>query len=168
MCYGCTSGSLFRGLGYDKQIVRKIERKTKIPAVATAGAVVDALAQLHVKKLSLATPYKREIDLLESEFLKDSGFEVIGIESLGLTKNLQIGLQSPEVVYKLVKKVYSGSEDGIFISCTNFRTIEVIERLESELGRPVISSNTATAWKALRTLGVKDKVPSYGRLLELL
>jgi len=165
ICYGCTSGSLFRGLGHDKEIVRRIEKETQVPAVATAGAVVEALRTLEVKRVSVATPYVKEIELLESKFLSDSGFEVVSIDSLGLASNLEIGLQDPDVAYALAKKVHVGDSDGIFISCTNFRTIEVVGRLEAELGKPVVSSNTATAWKALRLLDVNDRLPGYGKLL---
>jgi len=165
VCYGCTSGSLFRGLGHDKEIVLRIERETQIPAVATAGAVVEALRALEVKKLSVATPYTKEIELLEDRFLRDNGFEVVGIGSLGLAKNLDIGLQRPEIAYAIAKKVCASASDGIFISCTNFRTVEIIRRLEAELDRAVVSSNTATAWKALRLLGISDRLPDYGKLL---
>jgi maleate isomerase len=53
----------------------------------------------------------------------------------------------------------------VFVSCTNYRTFEVIERLEADLGKPVVTSNQATLWDALRTLGVDDDLP-LGRLFE--
>ncbi len=165
ICYGCTSGSLFRGLGHDKEIVRRIEKETQIPAVATAGAVVEALRTLGIEKVSVATPYTKEIEILEDRFLRDNDFEVVNIDSLGLARNLDIGLQEPHIAYALAKKVCTSASDGVFISCTNFRTVEVIERLETELGKPIISSNTATAWKSLRLLGVTDSLPGYGKLL---
>ena len=55
--------------------------------------------------------------------------------------------------------------EAVFISCTNFRAIEMIERLELETGKPVVTSNQAAVWHALRRLGIKDKIPGYGRLL---
>jgi len=57
IAFGCTSGSLIRGLSHDKEIVSRIEKATKIPAVATAGAVVNALKALSISKISVATPY---------------------------------------------------------------------------------------------------------------
>jgi len=165
ICYGCTSGSLFRGLGHDKEIAQRIERETKIQAVATAGAVVEALSTLRVRRVSVATPYAKDIELLEDRFLRDNGFEVVSIGSLGLTKNLEIGLQGPEVAYALAKRVCVSASDGVFISCTNLRTIEIIGRLESKLGKVVVSSNTATAWKAMRLLGISDGSQGCGRLL---
>lgn len=167
ICYGCTSGSLLGGLGHDKEIVRRIEKEAQIPAVATAGAVVEALRALDVKRVSVATPYTKKIELLEDRFLRDNGFEVVSINSLGLAKNLDIGLQDPDTAYALAKKVCASDSDGVFISCTNFRTVEIIGKLEAELGKAVVSSNTATAWKALRLLGISDELLGYGKLLAL-
>ena len=55
----------------------------------------------------------------------------------------------------------------MFLSCTNVRTLEVIEPLERELGRPVVTSNQAGLWHALRLVGVDAAIPGYGRLLTL-
>jgi maleate cis-trans isomerase len=53
---------------------------------------------------------------------------------------------------------------AIFVSCTDFRTLEIIESLEQKLGKPVISSNSASMWKMLRLLGDTRVVPGAGQL----
>ncbi len=53
----------------------------------------------------------------------------------------------------------------VFISCTNLASLGVIQRLEDELGKPVITSNQACFWACLRRLGLRDPVQGYGRLL---
>lgn len=165
--FGCTSGGLFRGLGHDQQIVTKIEETTDIPAVATAGAVVNALKTLKLSRISVATPYTEEINSLEKRFLEENGFAIQKISGLGAKDNLKIGEQSPRTVYELVKKVDTASSDGVFVSCTNLRTIEVISRLEEELKKPVVSSNTATLWAMLRKIKCMEPVIGRGRLLTM-
>jgi len=165
--FGCTSGSLFRGLGHDQQIVTKIEETTDIPAVATAGAVVNALKTLKLSKISVATPYTEEINSLEKRFLEENGFVIQKIRGLGTKDNLKIGEQSPRTVYELIKKVDTASSDGVFVSCTNLRTTEVIGRLEEELKKPVVSSNTATMWAMLRKIQCVEPVIEGGRLLTM-
>ena len=54
--------------------------------------------------------------------------------------------------------------DAVFISCTNFRSLEIIEPLEAELGKPVISSNTSALWKMLRMAGLQAAVAGAGQL----
>jgi len=54
--------------------------------------------------------------------------------------------------------------DAIFISCTNFRTLEIIESLENKLGKPVVTSNSASMWQMLRVIQDTRVIPGAGRL----
>src|SRR5258708_35456725 len=57
--------------------------------------------------------------------------------------------------------------DAVFVSCTSLRIAELIPELEGRIGKPVISSNFAMAWHALRLAGVEDREPHLGRLFAL-
>jgi len=173
---GCTSGSFIKGYGYDKTIIEKITAITKIPAITTSTAVVDALNSLKISKVAIATPFTEEINKKEREFIEAHGISVTGIKGLGYSQVVTsyplaskptsgIGLLFPAVAYRLALDVNSQDADGIFISCANFRTIEIIEPLEKNTGKPVISSVQATMAMALKVMGVKEKVTGYGRLL---
>jgi maleate cis-trans isomerase len=72
---------------------------------------------------------------------------------------------TPEEWYDLIMERRDDEADGYFLSCTAIRTASIIERLESDLGRPVISSNQSTIWHCLRSLGIEDKLEGYGKLL---
>ena len=166
--YGCTSGSLLEGVEWEERLRREIRERAGVEAITTAQAVVEALRALGIRRVAVATPYIDEINSRERSFLERSGFSVIRIRGLGIVRNTDIGRQPPWVAYRLAKEVAreaGRSADGVFISCTNFRTIEVIEPLESELQLPVVSSNTASMWLALRTLGIRDRL-GYGRLFK--
>jgi maleate isomerase len=162
--YGCTSGSLVKGLHHDKEIVSKIERVTNVPAVATAGAVVDALKSLKIRNIVVATPYIDEINTLEKKFLNGTDFEVVEIKGLSIVENTKIGVTKGEVVIDLVKNLNHQDADSVFISCTNFPTINVIEKLEKTLHKPVISSNTATLWSMIKRSGHEVKIEGIGQL----
>ncbi|MEM2915701.1 MAG: aspartate/glutamate racemase family protein, partial [Candidatus Bathyarchaeia archaeon] len=161
--YGCTSGSLILGVGYDREIAKQIEEISGIKALTTSTAVIEALKTLEIKRVAVATPYPEEINIKEKEFLEGNGFKVTRIE--GLPSPRGISIHRPEEAYRLARKVDSEENDGIFISCTNFRTLEIIEILEEDTGKPVVTSNQATFWKALRMIGIKAKIQGYGRLL---
>ena len=165
--YGCTSGSLFRGLGHDKIIEERIEKASGIPAVATAGAVIRALKALKIKKVAVATPYIDEINDLEEKFLLANELQVVDLNGLKLKDNIKIGKLSSEVAYKLVMELRCDEADGIFISCTNFPTVNSINKLEKELKKPVISSNTATLWAMLKRCGASTKIQGFGRLFQI-
>lgn len=164
--FGCTSGSLLRGKGHEELIEERIRRASGVPAVATAGAVVRALRALGVRRVAVATPYIDEINLLEERFLTQYGFEVVNMVGLGLKDNLRIGRLRRGDVERLVERLRLEEAEGIFISCTNLPTAELIGELERRHERPVISSNTATLWAMLRECGRRVEVRGYGTLLE--
>ena len=164
--FGCTSGSLLEGIEWEKSLVKKIEEATGIKAITTAGAVVQALRTLNVEKVVIATPYIDEINVREKKFLEDNGFKVLDVKGLNIARNTIIGSQPPWAAYRLAKQVYKPEAQAVFISCTNFRSLEVIDPLEKDLGVPVISSNTASLWLALRTIGYREPIKGYGVLLE--
>ncbi|MBU6997435.1 MAG: aspartate/glutamate racemase family protein [Theionarchaea archaeon] len=158
--YGCTSGSFIEN-------IKKSFAAATVPVVTTSEAVVNALHALHVETVSVGTPYIDAITQKEKAFLESHGFTVPDIRGLNLTSNTEIGEQ--ETAYDLAKSLKRA--DAIFISCTNFGTFDVIQKLEDELGIPVVSSNSASLWGALTGSGGKVKVKTksisgLGRLLE--
>lgn len=163
--YGCTSGSLIKGKDHGRELEKKITDKTGIPAVTTAQAVIEALKKLQIKKLCVATPYTREINELEQRFLEQNEINVLQIKGMDLADNREIGSKDTNVAYRLSKQVYLPGAQGIFISCTNLRTIEVIDRLEKELNVSVISSNTATIWAMMMKIEATRKLSGFGKLL---
>ena len=173
IAFCCTMGSMVGGLDYDGEMIDLIEKRTSTPATTTTTAVRASLAALRVKRIAVATPYTLEINLHEKEELERRGFLVTKI--MGYhdhvhpreLKNEMIGRLPPEVAYEMGLKVNSEESEAIFISCTNFRAIEIIEKLEKRTGKPVISSNQATLWYALRKLGLKDSIKGFGGLMEL-
>jgi len=164
--YGCTSGSLFRGLGHDKQIEASIQKVTGIPTVSTSGAVVNAFKVMGIKNLAVATPYIEKINRLEKEFLTANGFRVVDLKGLGIKDNLKIGELTSQNAYELVKKLKCDKADGIFVSCTNYATIDSIEKMEKATQKIVVSSNLATLWAMLKKCGAHIEIKGYGRLLE--
>ncbi len=165
--YACTSGSFVKGLGWDRTIVEKLQSIVGCPAVTTSTAMVEALRALSIRRVALATPYLDVVNEREVQFLRGSGFDVVSWRGLGLS-GPAIREQSPERVYELAKKVDTPQADGLFISCTDFRAMEVIEALEAELKKPVLSSNQVTLWGLLKILNHHGGIRGYGRLLDAL
>jgi maleate isomerase len=159
IAYGCTTGSLVEGPGYDEEIEARLADAAGVPAVATAASVRRALAALDADSVAVATPYVADLDRREVEFLEAAGHEVVAIEGLGIERNTEIGGQTPETAYRAARAVDDPAADAVFVSCTNYRTFEIIERLEADLLEPVVTSNQATLWDALGRLGVDERLP---------
>jgi maleate isomerase len=165
VAFACTSGSLIKGLGYDALLAKRISEAAGCPAFTTSGAVVDALHTLNARKVSLATPYLEEVAEREVSFLEKNGFSVVRKQSLNIRENLRIGLLMPSDAEAIAEEVYSNKSDVIFVSCTNFRTFEVLSSLEQQLGKPVVSSNSAMLWAAMHALKINCLV-SLGQLFD--
>ncbi len=177
LVFGCTSGSFAKGARHDEELVEEMEDISGRPAVSTSNAVLKALHHLKIRKVAVATPYNEEINEKERHFLEANGFRVTKIRGLGYRNRAPFypladlpvstpGLHDPSVAYRLALDVFSEEADGIFISCTNFRTIEIIDILEKSVGRPVVTSNQATMIAALRKVGIRDQIKGYGSLME--
>lgn len=164
--FGCTSGSLVKGLGYDREIIARIKKETGKPATTTATACIQAFGEYGIKKISLATPYEKWLNEKEKIFFEANGIQVAAMDGLALSEAEAIASVDPGRIYRMAKAVDRPDADAIFISCTDFRGIETIRMLEQDLGKPVFTSNQVTLWGMLRLAGVKSSIHGYGRLLE--
>jgi len=54
---------------------------------------------------------------------------------------------------------------AIMLACGNWMSMEVIERLEILLAKPVLTTNQVSLWSTLKTLGLTSSLPGYGVLL---
>ena len=163
IAFGCTSGSFIKGMGYDKKVIDAIQDSTGIMATTTSTAVVEALKIAGIKKLSVGAPYSHSIMDKLKEFLEKNGFEVVKIEGLDMLSGE--GDLPLDTTYDLVRKIDHPDSEGIFISCTDFKTVELLEILENDFGKKVITSNQATMWKLLRFSGMKIRLKGFGSLL---
>ncbi len=165
--FACTSGSLVHGVGWDREVAGRIEQASGRPATTTTTAVLAALRAVGATSVAVATPYLEEINAIERRFLEASGFAIASIGGLGCATDAEIGRLEPVDAVSLVERVDTPEADAIFISCTNFNCLPAIASLERQLGKPVVTSNLAGVWAALRQIGVADTIPGYGRLLHL-
>jgi maleate isomerase len=167
VAYACTSGSFVEGKQGDQRIRHQIQAITGTPVVSTSQAVVAALRQLDTKQIAMLTPYNRDVTLQEMDYLETTGIKVVDYHFLDIEDNLDRGAQVPEVTFYHARKLDIESADAIFTSCTNIRTLDIIPLLEQHTGKPVVSSNQATTWLALRKAGVHEAIADLGHLFTL-
>jgi maleate isomerase len=165
--FACTTGSLVHGIGWDRALIGRIERASGITATTTTTAVLAALRAVGATSLAIATPYIEELNAIEQAFFTASGFNVDRIAGLRCATDAEIGRLEPDDAVGLVEWVDSPRADAIFVSCTNFHCLPAVDQLERRHDKPVVTSNLAGAWAALRRIGVADAVPGYGRLLTI-
>ncbi len=167
IAFNNTLGSLMRGRGYDQEIIERIVRATGIQATTSITAVVDGLRTLEVKKLILVAANLEILVNIERKFLEDSGFEVLQSRGLSMDNVAQEYDTEPSYWREQLKAMKHPQAEGYFLSCGGIRVVDVVEQLEADLGKPVITSNQALAWHGLRKIGINESIPGFGRLLKL-
>ena len=163
--FHCTAASMFAP-GFDDGVIERIENATGKPATSTSKGCVEAFGTFGAKKITLTTPYIQETNDREVEFLKSHGVEVLSETGLGITGDGGAMLAvAPGEWHDRVKAQDEPDSEAAFLSCTAIRAVEAIEPIEADIGKPVVTSNQAMVWHALRKLGVDDRPKGYGRLM---
>lgn len=162
--FHCTANSMEGGLAGEARVLEIIQKASDCPAMTTGRAVTEALGLLGLKRLVLISPYVAETNQHEIRFLREVGVEVIHDLGLGLRGGDEFIDVTPERWKAIVLANSRAEADGYFLSCTNTTMIEVIEDLEASLGKPVVTSNQAALWAALRRLEITQPIAGLGRL----
>jgi maleate cis-trans isomerase len=158
-----TASSYAVGWGREQPLVDRIASLCRAPALLAAQAVRAALHHLGVTRLALGTPYPESISRQGRAYWQAAGFELVGYHRL--TDVTDIYTETEERAAELARLANTPDAQAVLISGTGLPTVGALERLERELGKPVISSNQACLWRALRLAGVGDPVTGFGRLL---
>jgi maleate isomerase len=161
--FHCTANSMENGVAGEAELVETITAASGCPALTTGQAIIAALKRSAVEKIVLITPYAKKTNEQEIEYLRETGFEVIHDVGLGLDSDGYIAV-SPDEWVGVIRKNARPDADGYLLSCTNTRTIEVIQEVERQLNRPVITSNQATLWACLQRLEIRHNDVALGRL----
>ena len=159
-----------QGSGSDRILSDQISKVTGIPTVSNQTAMMDALKALGANKILIASPFVKETNEKLKTFLEGSGFEVIAMGGYGMVKNADINRITRQQAYRFVKSTFKENRDkeiqGILMPCANWPTSLLVDKWEADLNVPVVTSNLAKIWAALRVLDIKDKITGFGHLLE--
>ena len=161
--FHCTANSMENGLAGEAALVETIQSASGSRTITTAQAITEALKRFGIKKLVLISPYVQQTNEHEIKYLAEAGFTVVHDRGLGLESDGYVAV-TPQHWINVVKENTRPDADGYLLSCTNTRTIEVIQDLERDLDKPVITSNQATLWACLEKLGIRHADKKLGRL----
>jgi maleate cis-trans isomerase len=163
--FAATAPTLAKGKGYDRELIKRMEDASSRPATTAATAFVDALRLLGAKKISIGAPWSKTMDKPMVEFMQASGFEVVHSEVVGFVASVDLGRVGPETAYELARRADRPEAEAIIMPGGNWASMPVVERLEHELGKPILVNNAVSLWAGLRLLKRNDSISGYGRLL---
>jgi maleate isomerase len=164
------TGELFlsyKGPGSDKEILKLVQDVTPTPASTVLTAVARGCQALGLKRVVMASPFPEDQDERLVKFLAHDGIEVVACRGLGCPNANVIWQLPPETGYELSMELLRKHPDvdGVYMPCNKWRTVTVIDRIEKESKKSVITNTQAWSWEALRHMGVRDPILGYGRLL---
>ncbi len=163
--YSCTAASVLLG---DEAVQAAINSaKPDVPVITPSLAARTALKRLGAKRISILTPYLIETGGLFKGYFESHGFEVSNLVCLGFADDRNMARISLSEIAAAARDAVTDESEALFISCTALRGSQVVDEVEREIDRPVISSNQASIWLCLRTAGIDDPVEGFGRLLHL-
>jgi maleate isomerase len=163
-----TSASLFAD-DYDEVTVKRMSEASGVPSLTSAQAVGRALRALGARRIAMATPYSEEvIERAKRYYETKYGVAVVASESLGATNSYAIGKMDAGVAQAAFARIDRPDIEALVVPGGNFPTMDRIAQWEQQFGKPVITTNQATLWAVMRTMGIRTPLTGKGRLLEQL
>lgn len=166
MGFTCTSGAMVIGEDNVFELIRKV--RPGIPCSSPITGAIAGMKALGLKRIALLTPYVQSINDMMRDYIQARGVAVPVMGSFNNSSDdevARITLESTKAA--AIDLARSEHVDGIFVSCTSIRTIDITREVEAATGKPMLASNPAQAWHMLRLGGIKDKLPQWGRLFEV-
>jgi len=174
-----TTGYILGPDGEQALKARLEKRSNGIPMLLQCPAAVAAFHALGVRRIALIHPpwFADDQQELGIAYFRNQGFDVFYANQMCL-RGLSVAQATdplrkftevyPAELYAWARTQVPSEAEAVLFSGNGFRAIGVIETLEEDLGRPVLTANQVAFWYALREAGVRAPVKGYGRLFNTL
>tara|TARA_B100000945_G_scaffold100728_1_gene79114 strand:+ start:1053 stop:1808 length:756 start_codon:yes stop_codon:yes gene_type:complete len=165
IAYGCTSGTIAIGAEKITEQIHKAKPDCLVTTPITAA--IKAFKKLSLKKIAVLTPYPKDVNLTVFNYLKENDFEIDSFNSFNLNYDSEIAQVSLESLMTQISKINLKNIDGLFVSCTALKIVDILDEVEKEFKINVVSSNQALIWDCLNLLNIKNNVFDYGNLFRV-
>lgn len=164
------TGELFlsyKGPGSDQEILKMVKQITPVPSSTVLTAVTRGCRRLGLKRVVMASPFPEDQDERLVRFLAHDGVDVVAFRGLNCPNSHVIWQLAPETGYDLAIELLREHPDvdGVYLPCNKWRTASVIERIEKDTGKAVVTNTQAWTWEAMRAMGLQEPIAGYGKLL---
>ena len=160
------------GIEFHDRLLARMEKASGVPASSTITNVLTAAKALGIRKVVLANKWSTEMNRSLGLFFEKEGIKVAGSHTRSMAPGEFLKQKTDEslaLAYDLGRGALLNypDADGLYIGGGAWLTYPIIESLEKEFGKPVVSNVIATTWHVCRLLGCWRPLQGYGRLLQL-
>jgi maleate cis-trans isomerase len=154
------------GFGGEAEVLSGWEKKYGIPMFTSGQNHARALRALGVKRFVGASYFPKKLNDVFAQYFIDAGFEPLTMEGIKVPFE-DVPTLTPDAVYDHIKKLADAhpEAEGIYMLGSAWKTLSILDRLEQDLGLPVVHPMPARNWETQLRLGFSEPVPGYGRLL---
>ncbi|MET8653095.1 MULTISPECIES: maleate cis-trans isomerase family protein [Nocardia] len=165
MVMGMSAETFWGGVAGNESFERRLRERTGLPVTTGASACRAALRELGCRRIAVFSPYQPIADREVARFFTEAGFEVTAITGLRCPTAQAIARVDAARIAEVVTEIDSADADAVVQVGTNLSFVAQADRLEAELGKPVIAINAATLWHALREHGFHDRIAEGAGML---
>jgi maleate isomerase len=172
VAYACLVAIMCQGPNYHEHAERELAKTmqasgSQAAVVSSAGALLEAIAALGARRIAMVAPYLKPLTRSVIGYIESAGIEVVGSVSLEVRDNVAVGCLPGERVLQAARSVgLDGAEAVVLSACVQMPSLQLVDRVEQELGLPVLTAATSTAFLIMRRLGLPTSVPKAGALLD--
>ena len=168
ICMAGTTNSFYKGIRGSDWMEDVMSKATGVPAIASSPSIAMALRHYGAKRISVATPYVQWNNDRLRDYFTAAGFEVLNVEGDPRVADghaQHMNDQDPAEIAEFAVRICRDEAHAVFCACSGWRALEAIAEIERRTGKLVVTTNQATVWRTLRTIGIGRTKPGFGRLL---
>ena len=162
--YGCTSGTI--AIGEDKVKEKILLGKQNCYVTTPVTSAIKAFKLMNIKKIALFTPYPAAVNKTILDYFTQKDIEVSSFASLNLNLDSEIAKVDPNYILEISSTLETENADALFFSCTALPVLNILDKIEKKIQKPVLSSNQTLIWDTVRSIGYKLPIKGFGKLLE--
>ncbi len=163
VAFACTSASVTIG---NRAVAEAIQSSLPgVRVITPSFAALAGLGALGARRVALLTPYLEETTEPMARYLCAQGLDVVRSACFALEDDRDMARIDDTSMIEAACALDGPEVEALFLSCTAMRGVDVIDRIEARLGKPVVTSNQALCWALERMAGLKGRPVGFGRLL---
>ena len=162
IAYGCTSGTIAIGVERIKNEVNKSKPEALVTTPITAA--LKAFRKLNLNKIAVLTPYPKNVNSTVFNYLIQNNIDVDSFHSFNLNYDSEIAQVDSDNLLDNIAKIDLQKVDGLFVSCTALKIVDILDQVEKKFSTTVVSSNQAIIWDSLKLANIHADLQGYGKL----